>query len=58
MLSIQSELMKLQDEFQKDAAVYEKINSELHAECQALRQQTEEVIFLMTELLKFILVNN
>ncbi|GIY22141.1 PACT_coil_coil domain-containing protein [Caerostris darwini] len=43
ILMIHSELNKLQDQFQKDAAMYEHINAQLLQECQDLRKQTEEL---------------
>ncbi|GFQ82069.1 PACT_coil_coil domain-containing protein [Trichonephila clavata] len=43
ILMIHSELNKLQDQFQKDAAMYEHINAQLLQECQGLRKQAEEL---------------
>ncbi|CAL1280063.1 unnamed protein product [Larinioides sclopetarius] len=43
ILMIHSELNKLQDQFQKDAALYEQINGQLLQECQDLRKQAEEL---------------
>ncbi|GBM04463.1 hypothetical protein AVEN_197882-2 [Araneus ventricosus] len=43
ILMIHSELNKLQDQFQKDAALYEQINGQLLQECQGLRKQAEEL---------------
>ncbi|KAF8771246.1 Pericentrin like protein [Argiope bruennichi] len=40
---IHSELNKLQEQFQKDAAMYEEINGQLLQECQGLRKQAEEL---------------
>ncbi|GFV52552.1 PACT_coil_coil domain-containing protein [Trichonephila clavipes] len=44
IIMIHSELNKLQDQFQKDAAMYEHINAQLLQECQGLRKQAEEVL--------------
>ncbi|GFT96355.1 PACT_coil_coil domain-containing protein [Nephila pilipes] len=43
ILMIHSELNKLQDQFQKDAAMYEHINAQLLQECQGLRKQAVEL---------------
>ncbi|XP_055951884.1 pericentrin-like isoform X3 [Argiope bruennichi] len=43
ILMIHSELNKLQEQFQKDAAMYEEINGQLLQECQGLRKQAEEL---------------
>ncbi|GFY71719.1 PACT_coil_coil domain-containing protein [Trichonephila inaurata madagascariensis] len=43
IIMIHSELNKLQDQFQKDAAMYEHMNAQLLQECQGLRKQAEEL---------------
>ncbi|XP_035223354.1 interaptin-like isoform X2 [Stegodyphus dumicola] len=43
MQMIYSEINKLQEEFQKDVAMYRDVNEQLHQECKTLRKQINEL---------------